>query len=51
MVFIALGVMFLEKNRILRRTMLVTSGALFVLVTVHVLHIVLSVHALMAQAG
>lgn len=51
MVFIALGVMFVEKNRILRRIVLVTSGALFVLVTVHVLHIVLSVHALVAQAG
>lgn len=51
MVFIALAVMFLEKNRILRRTVLVTSGALFVLVTVHVLHIVLSLHALMAQVG
>ena len=51
MVFIALGAMFLEKNRILRRTVLVTSGALFALVTVHVLHIVLSLCALMAQAG
>jgi len=50
MMFIALGVMLWEKNKILRRTVLLTSGALFTLVTVHVLHIVLSLHALIAQA-
>ena len=50
MMFIALGVMLCEKNKILRRTVLLTSGALFTLVTVHVLHIVLSLHALIAQA-
>jgi hypothetical protein len=50
-VFIALGVTFLEKNKILRGAVLVTSVALFVIVTVHVLHIVFSINALMTQPG
>ena len=51
MIFIALGVMLLEKNKILRRTTLVTLGTLFALVTVHMLHIVFSLHTLIVQAN
>jgi hypothetical protein len=51
MIFIALGVMLLEKNKILRRTMLVASGALFAFVTVHILYIVFSIHTLTAQVN
>ena len=42
--------MLWEQNRTLKRTVLLTSGALFTLVTVHVLHIVLPLHVLIAQA-
>jgi hypothetical protein len=51
MIFIALGVMLLEKNKILRRTALVTSGTLFALVTVHMVHIVFSLHTLITPAN
>jgi len=51
MIFIALGVMLLEKNKILRRTTLVALGTLFTLVTVHMLHIVFSIHTLITQAN
>jgi len=49
MIFIALGAMLLEKNKILRRTTLVASGTLFAFVTVHMLHIVFSIHTLVTQ--
>jgi hypothetical protein len=49
MIFIALGVMLLEKNKILRRTTLVASGALFAFVTAHMLHIVFSIYALITE--
>ena len=51
MIFIALGVMLLEKNKILRRTTLVALGTLFALVTVHMLHIVFSIHTLITHAN
>lgn len=46
MVFIALSVMLLEKNKVLKRVTLVASGALFAFVTVHMLHIVFFIHSL-----
>ena len=49
MIFIALAAMLLEKNKILRRTTLVASGTLFAFVTVHMLHIVFSIHTLVTQ--
>ena len=49
MIFIALGVMLLEKNKILKRTTLVASGTLFAFVTVHMLQIVFSIHTLITQ--
>jgi hypothetical protein len=51
MIFIALGLMLLEKNKILRRTTLVALGTLFALVTVHMLHIVFSIHTLITHAN
>jgi hypothetical protein len=51
MIFIALGVMLLEKNKILRRATFLAVGMLFTLVTVHVLHIVLSIHTLIRSAN
>ncbi|HYV26609.1 MAG TPA: hypothetical protein VFA77_03690, partial [Candidatus Eisenbacteria bacterium] len=49
MIFIALGLMLLEKNKILRRTTLVASGMLFAFVTVHMLRIVFSIHTFITQ--
>src|SRR5947207_8726239 len=51
MIFIALAVMLLEKDKILRRTTLVASGALFAFVIVHMLHIVFSIHTLITQVN
>jgi hypothetical protein len=51
MMFLALGVMQWEKNAVLRRIVLIMFSALFTLVTVHVLHIVLAIRAILEQGN
>src|SRR5438094_2778743 len=51
MIFIALALMLLQKAKILKGLMLVALGTFFNVVTVHMLHIVFSIHTLTTQAN
>ncbi|MFL6538597.1 MAG: glycosyltransferase family 39 protein [Chthoniobacterales bacterium] len=44
LIFIAIGVMFCERNRVLRATVLASGGAIVTIATVHALHLIAALH-------